>query len=199
MKEILLCKYGELTLKGLNRGYFEKLLRRELEKRLKLAGNFTVTAVQSTIYVEPQDDDADIDEALRLCRKVFGITAVARAAEAEKDMESIKAVAKEYLPAYLKGYATFKADARRSDKRFPLTSPQISAEVGGAVLAACPRMKVNLQNPDVIVMTEIREEKAYIHAGSFPGAGGMPSGSNGKALLLLSGGIDSPVAGIMMA
>ncbi len=199
MKEILLCKYGELTLKGLNRGYFEKLLRRELEKRLTLAGNFTVTAVQSTIYVEPQDDAADIDEALRLCRKVFGITAVARAAEAEKNMDSIKAVAKEYLPAYLKGYATFKADARRSDKRFPLTSPQISAEVGGAVLAACPRMKVNLQNPDVIVMTEIREEKAYIHAGSFPGAGGMPSGSNGKALLLLSGGIDSPVAGIMMA
>ncbi len=199
MKEILLCKYGELTLKGLNRGYFEKLLRRELEKRLTLAGHFSVSLAQSTIYVEPQDEDADIDEALRLCRKVFGITAVARAAEAEKNIEAIKETAKAYLPAYLKGYATFKADARRSDKRFPLTSPQIAAEVGGAVLEACPRIKVNLQHPDVVVMTEIREEKAYIHAGSFPGAGGMPSGSNGKALLLLSGGIDSPVAGVMMA
>ena len=199
MNEILLCKYGELTLKGLNRGYFEKLLRRELQKRLKLAGNFSVSLMQSTIYVEPQDEDADIDEALRLCRKVFGITAVARAAVAEKDIASIKAVAKAYIPAYLKGHASFKADARRSDKRFPMTSPQIAAEVGGAVLEACPRMKVSMQNPDVVVMTEIREEKAYVHAGSFPGAGGMPSGSNGKALLLLSGGIDSPVAGIMMA
>ncbi len=199
MKEILLCKYGELTLKGLNRGYFEKLLRRELEKRLKLAGNFSVIPVQSTIYVEPLDDDADIDEALRLCRKVFGISAVARAAEADKDMDSILATAKAYLPAYLKPYSTFKADARRADKRFPLTSPQIAAEVGGAVLSACPRMKVDMKKPDVIVMTEIREEKAYIHAGAFPGAGGMPSGSNGKGLLLLSGGIDSPVAGVMMA
>jgi len=199
MNEILLCKYGELTLKGLNRGYFEKLLRRELQKRLKLAGNFSVSLMQSTIYVEPQDEDADIDEALRLCRKVFGITAVARAAVAEKEIGAIKAVAKAYIPAYLKGHTSFKADARRSDKRFPMTSPQISAEVGGAVLEACPRMKVSMQNPDVVVMTEIREEKAYVHAGSFPGAGGMPSGSNGKALLLLSGGIDSPVAGIMMA
>lgn len=199
MNEILLCKYGELTLKGLNRGYFEKLLRRELQKRLKLAGNFSVSLMQSTIYVEPQDEDADIDEALRLCRKVFGITAVARAAVAEKEIGAIKEVAKAYIPAYLKGHTSFKADARRSDKRFPMTSPQIAAEVGGAVLEACPRMKVSMQNPDVVVMTEIREEKAYVHAGSFPGAGGMPSGSNGKALLLLSGGIDSPVAGIMMA
>ena len=199
MKEILLCKYGELTLKGLNRGYFEKLLRREMEKRLKLAGHFSVSAMQSTIYVVPQDDEADIDEALRLCRKIFGITAVARAAETEKDIEAIKAMAKTYLPPFLKPYTSFKADARRSDKRFPLTSPQISAQVGGAVLESMPRLKVEMTHPDVTVMTEIREEKAYLHAGSFPGAGGMPSGSNGKGLLLLSGGIDSPVAGFMMA
>ena len=199
MKEVLLLKYGELALKGLNRGYFEKLLRRELEMRLKLAGNFKVTLAQSTIYVEPTDDDADIDEALRLCRKVFGITTVARAAVAEKNIDDIKRVAKEYLPTYLRGHASFKADARRSDKKFPMTSPEISRQVGGAVLEAMPYLKVNLQNPSVIVMTEIREENAYIHAGSFPGAGGMPNGSNGKGLLLLSGGIDSPVAGFMMA
>ena len=199
MKEVLLLKYGELALKGLNRGYFEKLLRRELEMRLKLAGNFKVTLAQSTIYVEPTDDDADIDEALRLCRKVFGITTVARAAVAEKNIDDIKRVAKEYLPTYLRGHASFKADARRSDKKFPMTSPEISRQVGGAVLEAMPYLKVNLQNPSVVVMTEIREENAYIHAGSFPGAGGMPNGSNGKGLLLLSGGIDSPVAGFMMA
>ena len=199
MKEVLLCKYGELALKGLNRGYFEKLLKRELEMRLKLAGNFKVALAQSTIYVEPTDDDCDIDEALRLCRKVFGITTVARAAVAEKNIDDIKRVAKEYLPAYLRGHASFKADARRSDKKFPLTSPEISRQVGGAVLEAMPHIKVNLQNPSVVVMTEIREENAYIHAGSFQGAGGMPNGSNGKGLLLLSGGIDSPVAGFMMA
>ena len=156
MKEVLLCKYGELALKGLNRGYFEKLLRRELETRLKLAGNFKVTLAQSTIYVEPTDDDCDIDEALRLCRKVFGITTVARAAVAEKNIDDIKRVAKEYLPTYLRGHSSFKADARRSDKKFPLTSPEISRQVGGAVLEAMPYLKVNLQSPSVVVMTEIR-------------------------------------------
>lgn len=199
MKEVLLCKYGELTLKGLNRGYFEKLLRREMEKRLKLAGDFKVSFCQSTVYVEPLNEDADFEEAFRLCRKIFGFSAVARAAVANKDIEDIKRVAKEYLPTYLRGHSSFKADARRSDKKFPMTSPQISAQVGGAVLEAMPYLKVNLQSPSITVMTEIREENAYIHAGSFQGAGGMPSGSNGKGLLLLSGGIDSPVAGFMMA
>lgn len=131
MKEILLCKYGELTLKGLNRGYFEKLLYRDMKKRLEKAGNFSVTYIQSTVYVEPLDDDADIEEAFRLCRKIFGITTVARAVETEKDIEAIKATAKSYIPAFLRGKATFRADARRSDKRFPMTSPQIAAEVGG--------------------------------------------------------------------
>lgn len=199
MKELLLCKYGELTLKGLNRGFFEKLLVKELRTRLRFAGNFNINHAQSTIYIEPLDDDADIEEAFRLCRKVFGITAVARAAEAEKDIESIKAAARAYIPAFLRGKATFKADARRSDKRFPMTSPEIAAEIGGAVLEVMPNLRVDLYHPEITVMTEIRENKAYIHAGTFSGAGGMPSGSSGKALLLLSGGIDSPVAGFMMA
>ncbi len=199
MKEILLCKYGELTLKGLNRGYFEKLLYRDMKKRLEKAGNFSVTYIQSTVYVEPLDDDADIEEAFRLCRKIFGITTVARAVETEKDIEAIKATAKSYIPAFLRGKATFRADARRSDKRFPMTSPQIAAEVGGAILEVMPELKVDLRAPEITVMTEIRENKAYIHAGAFPGAGGMPTGSSGKALLLLSGGIDSPVAGFMIA
>ena len=144
MKEILLCKYGELTLKGLNRGYFEKLMMRQLQSRLKRAGNFSVNYSQSTIYISPLDDDADIDEALRLCRHVFGITAISRAAEVDKDIETIKKTAKEYLPPFLRGYSSFKGDARRSDKRFPLTSPQIAAEVGGAVLEVMPTLKVDL-------------------------------------------------------
>ncbi len=199
MKEILLCKYGELALKGLNRGFFEKLLVKELKSRLMLAGSFSVNHKQSTIYVEPLDGDADIEEAFRLCRKVFGITTVARAVETEKDINCIKKTAKEYIPKYLKGKTSFKADARRSDKKFPMKSPEISAEVGGAILEVLPKIRVDLYNPEVVVMTEIREDKAYIHAGSFAGAGGMPSGSSGKALLLLSGGIDSPVAGFMIA
>ena len=199
MKEVLLCKYGEIVLKGLNKGHFEKLLLRELQKRLKFAGDFAVSASQSTIYIEPKNDDADIDEALRLARKVFGIVAVSRAAVVEKDLDAIKKCVKEYIPRFMNGVTSFKADARRSDKRFKYTSPQIAGEVGGAVLEVMPRLKVNLTKPDVVVMTEIRENAAYIHAGAYKGAGGMPLGSNGRALLLLSGGIDSPVAGFMIA
>ncbi len=199
MKEILLLKYGELILKGQNKSYFEKLLMRQLQSRLKRAGDFSVTHAQSTIYVSPLNEDCDIDEALKLCCRVFGITSVSRAIEVDKDIGKIKEAAKEYIPRFMRGYNTFKADARRSDKRFPLTSPQISAEVGGAVLEMLPKLKVDLYHPEITVMTEIREEKAYIHAGAYSGAGGMPCGSNGKGLLLLSGGIDSPVAGFMMA
>jgi len=199
MKEVLLCKYGEIVLKGLNKGYFEKLLFRELNIRLKFAGNFSISASQSTIYIEPMDDDADIDEALRLARKVFGIVAVSRAAVVEKDIDAITACVKEYIPRFMAGVTSFKADARRSDKRFKYTSPQISGEVGGALLSVMPKLKVNLTKPDVVVMTEIRENAAYIHAGAYKGAGGMPIGSNGRGLLLLSGGIDSPVAGFMIA
>lgn len=199
MKEVLLLKYGEIVLKGLNRHQFEHLLEKELRRRLKLAGNFKITRCQSTVYVEPLDDISNFEEALRLSRKVFGFVTVSRAAVTEKNMESILKTVKEYLPNYLVGVKTFKCDARRADKRFPLTSPEISGEVGGAILDEMPSLRVDVKNPDIVIMTEIREKNAYIHAGSFAGAGGMPTASNGKALLLLSGGIDSPVAGFMMA
>ena len=114
-------------------------------------------------------------------------------------MESILEISASYLPQFLKDKKTFKVEAKRADKTFPLTSPQISAEVGGAVLAACPYLRVDVHNPDVTVQVEVRESAAYIHAGQFRGAGGLPVGTNGKGLLLLSGGIDSPVAGYMMA
>ncbi len=199
MKEILLCKYGEIVLKGLNKSYFEKTLLRTLKDRLAGCGNFDVRAMQSTVYIEAMDEDSLIEDALERAKKVFGIVAVSRAAVCEKNMEDILRLASEYLPQQLKGARTFKVEAKRSDKRFPLTSPQISAEVGGVLLSRCPRLKVDVHNPDVTVRVEVREEKAFVHAGSEKGAGGIPTGTAGRGLLLLSGGIDSPVAGYMMA
>ena len=199
MKEILLCKQGELVLKGLNRKWFEDLLAKRLKECIKPYGNFKVYASQSTTYVEPLDDFADIEGAFEAALKVFGFVSVSRAVVCEKNIEDIKKKAAEYLPKYLEGKKSFKAEARRSDKRFPLTSPQISAEVGGAILEVRPDLKVKMDDPEITVRIELRETNAYVHAGAFKGAGGMPVGSNGKAMLLLSGGIDSPVAGYMMA
>ena len=199
MKEILLCKYGEIVLKGANRRYFEDTLVREMRYRATNFGNFHITNVQSTMTIEPADDFADLDGMFDAARRLFGIAAVGRAAVAEKNMESILEIAKAYLPAFLESKKTFKVEAKRSDKTFPLSSPEISAQVGGAILSVCPRLKVDVHNPDITLRVEVRDRAAYVHAGQFRGAGGLPVGTNGKGLLLLSGGIDSPVAGWMMA
>ena len=199
MKEILLCKYGEIVLKGANRKSFEDMLSREMKKRASAYGNFDIYRAQSTIYVEPLDEDADMDGMFEAASKVFGIVAIARAAVCEKNMDSISRTAKEYVPQFIAGKKTFKVESKRSDKAFALDSMEISREIGGDILEACPHIRVDVHNPDVIVKVEIREFGAYISAGQFKGAGGMPVGSNGKGLLLLSGGIDSPVAGWMLA
>ena len=198
MKEILLCKYGEIVLKGLNKGQFESVMIKEIRRRVEKCGGGKVTRAQSTVYIDP-NDNVDIDELIALLQKVFGLASICRAAVVEKDMDAIMAAAKEYLPEKLQGYKTFRADAKRADKRFPLKSPEIAAQIGGAVLSSVPGIKVSLNEPEINVMVEIREEYAYIHAGAYKGAGGMPVGTAGRALLLLSGGIDSPVAGYMMA
>ena len=198
-KEIFLCKYGEIVLKGANRKYFEDMLCREMKKRAAAYGNFDIYRSQSTIYVEPKDDSCDMDGMFISASKVFGIVAIQRAAVCEKNMEAIFRTAAEYVPQFLSGKRTFKVEAKRSDKSFPLDSMDLAREVGGAILSAYPRIKVDVHNPDVVVKVEIREYGAYISAGSFKGAGGMPVGTNGRTLLLLSGGIDSPVAGYMMA
>ena len=199
MKEILLCKYGEIVLKGANRKYFEDMLCREMKKRARAYGDFDVYRAQSTIYIEPKDEMADMDGMFESATKVFGIVAIARAAVCEKSMEDISRVAAAYIPAFLEGKKTFKVEAKRSDKTFALDSMAISREIGGVILDACPRMRVDVHNPDVTVKVEIREFGAYVSAGQFKGAGGMPVGTNGRGLLLLSGGIDSPVAGYMLA
>ena len=199
MKEVLLCKYGEIVLKGANRSYFEDMLCKELRKRAKKCGNFEVLRAQSTVYIEPQDDFCDMDAMLCEAQKVFGIVAIARAYVCDKSLEAISEVAREFIAPEIKNYRTFKVEAKRSDKRFPLDSMDLSREIGGVLLSVNPRVKVDVRNPEIIVKVEVRERAAYIYAGHHKGAGGMPVGTNGKGLLLLSGGIDSPVAGYMMA
>ncbi len=199
MKEVLLCKYGEIVLKGANRMYFEDTLCKELRKRAKKCGNFEVLRAQSTVYIEPQDDFCDMDAMLCEAQKVFGIVAIARAYVCEKSLEAISEAARELIAPEIRNYRTFKVEAKRSDKRFPLDSMDLSREIGGVLLSVNPRVKVDVRNPEIVVKVEVRERAAYIYAGHHKGAGGMPVGTNGKGLLLLSGGIDSPVAGYMMA
>ena len=201
MKEMILCKYGEIVLKGLNRHYFEKVLERDVCSRFAGGryGKFKIHQAQSTMYIQPQEEGCDIDGAFFEAKHVFGFTGVARAAVAEKDIEDLKRVTREYIPAFLEGKKTFKVEAKRSDKLFPLKSPEICNEIGAVILQACPWIRVDVHNPDITVRAEIRESFAAIHAGQEKGAGGIPYGSGGKAMLLLSGGIDSPVAGQMAA
>lgn len=199
MKEKILCKYGEIVLKGGNRGNFESLLLKELRFRASKCGHFKVTHSQSVIFIDPLDDEADIDAMFEAASRTYGIISLARAAECDKTLESICETAKSYLPRFLDGVRTFKVESKRADKTFPLKSLELSAQVGGAILSVCPHLKVNVKNPDVTVLVEVRGEAAYVHAGQVKGAGGIPLGSGGRGLLLLSGGIDSPVAGCMMA
>ena len=200
MKEVILCKYGEIILKGANKSTFESMLLREVKRRAKAIGNYSVRYMQSTVYVEPLDEDAEdaIGDMYEQIRHVFGFAGISRAAVCEKDMDVIKKTAVEYLADKLPYGSTFKGEARRSDKRFPLSSPEIAAEVGGALLEVRDDLKVDLKNPAVTVRIEVRDKAAYVHAGQESGAGGIPLGSAGRGLLLLSGGIDSPVAGYMM-
>jgi len=199
MKEVILCKYGEIVLKGLNRASFEKILMKDVKSRLADIGAFDVNYAQSTLYIEPTDCSCDIEEAIRRVKKVFGIVAVSRAASVSKNLSDILTCTKEYLPSFMRGARSFRVDGKRSDKSFPLTSPELAGEVGAALLEAIPGIKVSLTEPEVTVRVEIRERAAYLHADPEKGAGGIPYGSGGKALLLLSGGIDSPVAGYMIA
>ena len=199
MKEVILIKNGELALKGLNRRTFEDMLVKNMRRRLESIGKFRFTVAQSTIVAEPEDDGIDLDEAVERIGKIFGIAGFSRAAAVEKDMETILRSAEEYLAPQLLTVRSFKVEAKRSDKKFPLTSPEICRETGGYLLRKFPHLEVDVHNPDIIVTVEVRDSSAYIHGKQIKGAGGMPTGSAGRAALLISGGIDSPVAGYMMA
>lgn len=196
MKEIILIKYGEIILKGLNRHIFEDKLVGNIKKAVGDSAH--VYKSLATIYAEPREG-ADIDELIAKIRNVFGIVSIARAAVCEKELSDICAAAAEYLKDELSHVKTFKVETKRADKKYPLKSPQISAEVGGALLDAFKNLSVDVKNPDLIVNVEVRESAAYVYGGRIRGRGGMPTGTAGKAMLLLSGGIDSPVAGYMIA
>ena len=204
MREIILVKYGEMALKGLNRSTFEDVLLRNIRYRLKKLGKFTYSKAQSTIYIVPEaENDAAagelLAEAMPRLKKVFGIAALCRALTCDKDFADITEKAIPYLAEALNAAKTFKVEAKRADKSFPMKSPQICAELGGILLKKYPHLKVNVTEPDVTVTVEIRDENAYVHALREKGAGGLPVGTAGNAMLLLSGGIDSPVAAYMMA
>ena len=199
MKEIILIKNGELALKGLNRRTFEDMLIKNMRRRLEPVGKFRFTVAKSTIVAEPEDEQTDLDEAVERIGKVFGIAGFSRAAAVEKDMDVILRSAEEYLAPQLLTARSFKVEAKRSDKKFPLNSPQICAKAGEYLLEKFPHLTVDVHSPDLVVNIEVRDAYAYIHGKQIKGAGGMPTGSAGRAALLISGGIDSPVAGYMMA
>lgn len=197
--EIILAKMGEVVLKGLNRKAFENRMMRSLRRRLSKIGEYNVYTTQSTVYVEPEGENQNMEQVFDIVRKVFGLVTVSRAFSSEKDIEKIVETAKANLAPQLQRAKTFKVETKRADKRFGMKSPEISRVVGGKILAAFPNLKVDVHNPDLIVYVEIRELAAYVHVNPEPGAGGLPIGSSGKAAVLLSGGIDSPVAAQRMA
>lgn len=200
MKEILLLKDGEIVLKGLNRRQFEDVLKKNIKIALHGTGRYAITSAQSTIYVKPIDDEADLDEATERIGRVFGLVSYSRAAMCpEKTLESVLETAPVYLEKVLRKAKTFKVEAKRSDKKFPYKSPEICRETGGVILSKYPHLRVDVHNPDVTVYVEIRDFGAYIHADPLRGAGGIPVGTGGRAVILISGGIDSPVAAYMMA
>ncbi len=199
MNEVILGKYGELALKGQNRRNFEDLLLKNTRNALRPLGDFEISAAQSTVLIRPLSAEIDMDAAFGRVLGVFGYAAAARACVTEKDFEAICLTASSWLSDRLSAGGSFKVEAKRADKSFPLDSPAISRQLGAYLMERYPELTVDVHNPALRVVVEVRDSSAYIHTGSVPAAGGMPAGSGGRAALLISGGIDSPVAGYMMA
>ena len=200
MKEVILLKYGEIVLKGLNRGYFDKLLLRRVKAVLNsFGGEYDTHYSQSTLVIRPRNDDCDVRGLADMLKKVFGIAAVCVGIECEKNMDAVRRAVKDNCRRLIGNAKTFKCIAKRSDKHFELTSPQICAVCGGDILETLPYLRVDVEHPEVAVTIEIRDDAAFVHGGGEKAVGGMPVGSNGRAMLLLSGGIDSPAAGYMIA
>ena len=199
MKEIFLLKLGEIVLKGANKRQFESKLRQNVRRRMRPYGNFDVYIMQSTVYVEPMDDLADVEGAWEACRSIFGVVSLCRCRPCEKTTDAIIAAVEEYLGDDLNAAASFKVESKRSDKAFPMTSIQLSQDIGGRLAEAHPDTRVDVHHPEYVVYVEIRDLAAYVHGPAEPGAGGLPTGVGGRAMVLLSGGIDSPVAAYMIA
>ena len=199
MKEIFLLKLGEIVLKGANKRQFESKLRQNVRRRMKLYGNFDVYLMQSTLYVEPMDEECDVDGAWEACRSIFGVVSLCRCRPCEKNLDAIFEAVENYLGDDLDCAESFKVESKRSDKRFPLTSIQLSQEIGGRIAEAHPSCRVDVRHPAYTVFVEVRDLAAYVHGPAEAGAGGLPTGVGGRAMSLLSGGLDSPVAAYMIA
>ena len=199
MNEIFLLKLGEIVLKVANRKQFENRLKANVARRMHPFGDFKVSILQSTVYVEPQNDQCDVDGAWEACHTIFGVVSLCRCRPCEKDLDAIYAAILAYLGDDLAAASSFKVESKRSDKRFPLNSIQISQHIGGMLAEAFPHVAVDVHNPEYTVYVEVRDFAAYVHGPAEPGAGGLPTGVGGRAAVLLSGGIDSPVAGYMIA
>ena len=199
MKEMFLLKLGEIVLKGANRRTFEETLKKNVRRTVSHFGAFKVYIMQSTVYVEPQADDCDLDGAWEACGHVFGVSSMCRCRACEKNLDAIYQAVVDYLGDELSVQKSFKVESKRSDKSFPLNSIQISQEIGGRLAEAFPQVAVDVHTPTYVVNVEVRDFAAYIHGPAVPGAGGLPTGTGGRAAVLLSGGIDSPVAGYMIA
>ena len=199
MNEIFLMKLGEIVLKGANKRQFENKLRQNVRRRMRPFGNFDVYIMQSTVYVVPEDDQADVDGAWDACHTIFGVVSLCRCRPCEKNLDAIFNAIEEYLGEDLDCAKSFKVESKRSDKQFPMTSIAISQEIGGRLAEAHPSVEVDVHNPEYTVYVEVRDLAAYVHGPAEPGAGGLPTGVGGRAMCLLSGGIDSPVAAYMIA
>ena len=198
-QELFLLKMGEIVLKGLNRRRFEERLMGNLQRRLHPYGRFRAISRQSIVYVEPLEETCDLDGAWESMKQLFGIVGLSRAKSCEKNPDAFFQAACASLDEDLKNAKSFKVESKRSDKTFPMTSIELSQYVGGLLSEAYPHLKVDVHNPELIVHLEVRDFASYVHANPEPGAGGLPVGVGGRAVALLSGGIDSPVACYMMA
>ena len=199
MNEIFLMKLGEIVLKGANKRQFENKLRQNVRRRMRAYGNFDVYIMQSTVYVQPMDEEADLEGAWEACHSIFGVVSLCRCRPCEKNLDAIYNAIEEYLGDDLDCAKSFKVESKRSDKAFPMTSIAISQAIGGRLAEAHPHVEVDVHHPDYVVYVEVRDLAAYVHGPAEPGAGGLPTGVGGRAMCLLSGGIDSPVAAYMIA
>ncbi len=199
-RNLFIVRFGEAALKGQNKPYFEKLLVERIRKLVKRLGSIEVRRKEGLIFVRA-DKSIPQEDIIREIGKVFGIASISPAVECPSDLEEIGRAAVEYMNRLIqeKGVKTFKVEAKRADKSFPVKSPDIAKKVGASVLKGCKVLKVDVHDPDVHLFVDLRRDVTYLYQQKIKGLGGLPLGSNGKGLVLLSGGIDSPVAAWMMA
>ena len=196
----ILVRCGEVALKGMNKPYFERMLVDRIRRNLKAFKGVDIKRQEGLIFIRAEKD-LDIDAIIKETAKVFGVASISKAVEAEPELEAIGRASVDYMMNLIeeRGVETFKVEAKRADKNFPVKSPEIGRIIGAKVLIGCKVLKVDVHNPDVLLHVDVRTDRAYIYEGKVNGFGGLPLGTNGKGMVLLSGGIDSPVAAWMMA